>query len=323
MWACCAASKFSYNLVESPTRPPLMTNESIEVADVRYTVPTTADMAVCFVIFNPSKSKRMIMNYLYMLEKLKLAKIPTFTLELTFDDALPEIVDAVHVRASSHLFHKERLCRLLEPKIPKKYTKLCFMDADVVFDNPNWYAHTSSLLNNHDVVQPFTNALWLDLTYKQVVQERLSVIFMDKTKTFNSNYHPGFVWAFSRKWYNRVGYYDYGISGSGDTMSAAAWLGVDFPPNYLKPAYAASFKQYKETCKLLPRMACTPGKLYHLWHGNRTNRKYVARHECMNDIEDVRKILAVNEDGVFELLDRQVHVKLKQYFDEREDDGLS
>jgi hypothetical protein len=43
----------------------------------------------------------------------------------------------------------------------------------------------------------------------------------------------------------------------------------------------------------------------------------------MNDIEDVRKILAVNEDGVFELLDRQVHVKLKQYFDEREDDGLS
>jgi hypothetical protein len=211
----------------------------------------------------------------------------------------------------------------LEKKIPSKYTKLCFLDADVLFQNADWYNETSKLLEKHEVVQPFSSASWLDLTYRQSIQERLSVVFMDKNNRFNSNYHPGFAWAFQRGWYTLVGFYDEGISGSGDTMSAAAWLGVDFPSGYLKPAYVASFDAYKRKLKTLPKMACTSGVLYHLWHGNRVNRKYVARHECMNDIADVRSVLAVNQQGVFELIDRKLNAELKRYFDERIDDGLS
>jgi hypothetical protein len=37
---------------------------------------------VGLVFFNPAKSKRMVMNYFYTVEKLKLAKIPYYTLEL-------------------------------------------------------------------------------------------------------------------------------------------------------------------------------------------------------------------------------------------------
>ena len=48
----------------------------IDVSTVRYRGPWKRDMAIGFVFFNPAKSKRMLMNYLYTIEKLKLAKIP-------------------------------------------------------------------------------------------------------------------------------------------------------------------------------------------------------------------------------------------------------
>jgi hypothetical protein len=319
---CCAA-RFAYDIIEPQMDPPFMRGDVQDLYNLQYKSATKHDMAICLVFFNPSNSKRMVMNYFYMLEKLRLANFPVYTMELTFEDRSPEIKDAFHVKTDSYLFHKERLCRLLEKKIPKKYTKLCFLDADVLFNNLDWYSQTSRLLDSYEIVQPFSSASWLDLTYKNSIQERLSVVFMDKTARFNSNYHPGFAWAFQRNWYNKIGFYDLGVSGSGDTMSAAAWLGVDFPAGYLKPAYVASFEEFKTKLLTLPKMAATSGTLYHLWHGNRTNRKYVARHECMNDILEVKDVLAINAQGVFELTDRKLNATMKRYFDERQDDGLS
>ena len=114
-----------------------------EIANIRYQVPWKRDMAVGFVFFNPAKSKRMLMNYFYTIEKLKLAKIPYYTLELVFNRQEPEIKDAFHVYAKSVMFHKERLCSLLEAKIPWYYSKVMFLDADIVFGNPAWYSEVS------------------------------------------------------------------------------------------------------------------------------------------------------------------------------------
>lgn len=323
MFSCCTASKFAYDIIEPRIQGdvPLMSGEQPYLQDYRF--PKKADMALCIVMFNPSKSKRMIMNYFFMLEKLRLAKMPVFTLELTFGNASPEIKDAYHVRADSYLFHKERLCRLLEKRVPPSYSKICFLDGDILFENSNWYNETSGLLDRYQVVQPFETACWLDLTYKNITLKRQSVVYMNRSTKFDSNYHPGFAWAFQRSWYNKIGFYDLGISGSGDTMSAGAWLGVEFPATAIKNAYTASYAEFKKKLVVLPKIASTSGSLYHLWHGNRINRKYVSRHECLNHVGDVRDILAVNSCGVYELMDRKVNNDMKTYFDEREDDGLS
>ena len=126
------------------------------------------DMAICLVIFNPVQSKRILMNYLYTVNQFKLQKLPVFTLELVFKDREPEIHDAFHVRCDSFMFHKERMCRILETKIPSKYKKLLFIDGDVIFNNTTWYSDISKLLDTHDVVQPFEKCEWLDLTYTNV-----------------------------------------------------------------------------------------------------------------------------------------------------------
>jgi hypothetical protein len=304
-----------FTAVVPPSNP-----EVPNITDIRYQTPFRKDMAICFVFFNPAKSKRMLMNYLYTIEKLKLAKIPYYTLELVFDKQEEEIKDAFHVYGGSHMFHKENLCAILESKISWWYSKIVFLDADVIFGNLDWYDEVSSALNEHDVVQPFASAVWLDITYSNVVQERASVLYMDKAKTFDHKFHPGFAWAFRRKWFRKVGFFEYGITGSGDTISAAVWLDVKFPESYLKPALIPAYKEFCE--KPRPRITCIQGTLYHLWHGTHKNRKYVDRHEILNGIRDVRTIMRPNWYGVMEFSIRGMSDKLLKYFLEREDDGI-
>ena len=292
----------------------------IEIANVRYRTPWIRDMAVGLVFFNPAKSKRMLMNYLYTIEKLKLAKIPYYTLELVFNRQEPEIKDAFHVYAKSVMFHKERLCTLLESKIPWYYSKVLFLDADIIFGNPDWYSEVSSALSDHDVVQPFTTAVWMDITYTKATQIRESVLFMDKKKTFDHKLHPGFAWAFTRKWFRKVGFFEYGVTGSGDTLSAAAWLGVKFPETYLKPALVPAYKEFDKLPK--PRITCTSGPVFHLWHGTHVNRKYVDRHVILDGVQDIRKVMRPNWTGVWEFSTKGLSEKLLAYFADRVDDGV-
>jgi hypothetical protein len=294
------------------------TSDLSDVALANYKKLWKHDMAVCLVYFNSAKSKRLLMNYFYMLEKLKLANIPTYTLELYYDQ--PEIKNAFHVKGESFLFHKERLCRLIEKKVSWIYQKVVFMDADIVFNDPNWYSEVSQLLNTHDVVQPFKTAMWSDITYTEALQTRSTVLLAEKGGKYDPILHPGFAWAFKRSWFRKVGFFDYGITGSGDTLSSAAWLDLKFPAGYLQPALKPAFDEF---CKLpKPRITHASGTITHLWHGSKQNRKYVERHAILKGIADIRKIVRVSKAGVFELLDPDVNNKLKLYFIEREDDGF-
>jgi hypothetical protein len=312
------AQSFAYNVVRTPQTAPPVETCIVNVADCHYESPKRKDVAVGFVFFNPSKSKRMVMNYFYTIEKLKFAKIPFYTIELVFGE--PEIEHAFHVRGSSVLFHKERLCTLLEKRIPCWFKKILFLDADIIFGNPKWYEEISRLLDGYQVVQPFSTCVWLDIGYTRVTQSRLSVVYMDRAKVYNPTYHPGFGWAFQRKWFKEVGFYSYGITGSGDTLSAAAWLGVKFSPTYLRPAFQKSYEEYCQFAA--PKVSCATGTVYHLWHGTAKNRKYVDRHRILDGVRDVRSILEANKDGVWELTDKSIDAKMREYFDSREDDGV-
>lgn len=195
-----------------------------------------------------------------------------------------------------------------------------FLDADIVFGKPDWYSEVSRLLGTYQVIQPFSTCVWLDSTYTKLTQSRLSVAYMNRTKTYNPTFHPGFGWAFQRRWFREVGFYKYGITGSGDTLSVAAWMNVKFPPTYLRPAFHASYTDYMRMDT--PSLACATGTVYHLWHGTAKNRQYVDRHRILDGVRDVRSIIEPNKEGVFELTDKTVETKLRQYFVSREDDGV-
>lgn len=90
------------------------------------------------------------MNFLYMLEKMKVAKIPVFT------------------------------------EIPETYTKIALIDPDIIFAEPDWYNMLSELLNTHDVVQCFDTVGCLDITYRNCVAQKISMFkdYLDGTSAY-------------------------------------------------------------------------------------------------------------------------------------------
>ena len=293
-------------------------------------MPKTAikkDMAILLVIFNPSMSKRIIMNYLYTVEQFYLEDLPTYTLELVYEGRRPELAPSpsvFHIKGKSYMFHKENMIRILEKRVPQKYKKLLFVDADIVWKQPNWYNQISRSLDYYDVVQPFQIGHWLDLTYRKKEISRETALFMWKDK-WDHTLHPGFAWAMRRDWYKGYGFFDYAISGSGDTLSTAHWLNKKFPKGF-KSLPIALTSVYAEFCKK-PRPSigyCKGLEVFHLYHGGRANRQYVDRHKILDVKQDIMELTHINADGLIEWNDPDYwNMQFLKYFNSRDDDDLS
>jgi len=283
-------------------------------------------MAICLVMFNPVNSKRMLMNYHYIVNEFKLQHFPIFTLELLYPNRSPQIADAIHVKSNSVMFNKENMCRVLERYIPPKFTKLAFLDADVVFKDKQWYSKTSDLLETHDIVQPFETCNWLDLTYSKIESTRKTFVLL-KTTEISWDYHPGFAWCFRREWYNKFGFFDLGLNGGGDSLSAVLWMKLDYTKGYFLHKNMTSI--FIEDFNKTPRPRITYIKnsiLYHLYHGSRINRQYCDRSKIFDNCPNISDMIITNSHGIYEwnseFKDKMNHIFLK-YFEDRNDDDLS
>ena len=255
---------------------------------------------------------------------MQLAQIPIFTIEVYSDK--PAIYKSFRIKSDSVLFHKERLCYLLEKQVPAKYTKLVFLDADVLFGNLNWYDDLSASLDTYDIVHPYETANWLDLTYtKNIRQSETVVKFFSKTRTIGYGCHVGFAWAFKRECYNQFGFFQYCVVGSGDSLSIMGWIGQksdlvisDVNSKYEVPAYI----DFCRSITTRPKISYIKGDIYHLYHGAISNRRYFDRHSIFKDVTDVRDILKEDESGLFQITDPEIAEKVKEYFKSRNDDGV-
>jgi hypothetical protein len=297
-----------------------------KVANLYYNYPKRKDIAVLLVFFDYIGSARILANYLFMVEKLKLADIPVFTLELVIRGKKPKIKNAKHVYGSSYLFQKEVLIRLLEKTVPKTYTKIACLDADVMFQNPDWYNDLSNLLDANDVVQCFDVAHWLDISYTQIQKRAVSCLVADRNKRFWDNpkqpLHPGFGWAFTRDFYREVGFFDEAVIGSGDTFFAYGLL--DYPvkvdnieSRIYKEVYLRWMSRFRQR-----KYNYLKGDLYHLYHGPIVSRQYVSRYEAFHDINNIIDVTTTNKHGVVELMQPRHNESMINFFKTRDDDGL-
>lgn len=288
-------------------------------------------MAICLVIFNPTNSKRILMNYHYVVNEFKLQGLPVFSLELVYKGRSPQIADAFHVYAKSYMFHKENLCRILEKKIPESYTKLAFLDADILFRDKEWYSKVSELLNEYDVVHPYEAVHNIDLTFTKILKVRETVL---KFKPIDNLYvdciqgSPGFGWCMRREWYNKVGFFDDNPIGGGDAFSVAKWLNVHYYHYKTKKGLnSLTCKQYEKYRTLeSPKITYLKKSIIlHLYHGQLINRGYVSRNLLFEgNSQSFEEITYINEDGVIEWKEPDAwNPKLLTYFLGRCDDDLS
>jgi hypothetical protein len=285
-----------------------------------YTPPTCKDTAVIMVFFNPAGSVRIVQNLLMVKYMLESAKIPLFIGEVAVDTipfVLAEAPNVYHIRTKSHMFYKENVAAYVEKKVPAEFTKIVLMDADIVYTTPGWLDIISEDLEKYTILQGFANAHWLDLYFNKIKS--------NQTVILRSDGHPGFVWAFQRKWLKDVGVFQYALIGSGDTclvsqINKSMMVKNIYLPMYLEwPKTGDITKGYSERLEV-----------YHLPHGNIEHRNYLNRFGILEAIVNKHKLkkltdmVDVRDDGIFEWKDTyrdECNKAITDYFKGRKDDG--
>jgi len=304
-----------------------------------YIEPTVDDTAVLICFFNPARFKRILNNALYIISILKQYEIPYYCVECVFKDFAPQIPDAtLVVQSNSYMFYKELLLNKLEPLVPEKYTKLAFIDADVIFDSPDWIDQISRSLSKNDIIQPFSEACWLTPDNTRVRSNKLSYGFaMARKRPINMStfyhYHPGFAWAFKRDVFRKLGgFYDKSIIGGGDIALVLSMFPTEVSNSDFIRANAHgrfgefvidSWREYYTNFKKVnPRIGCLPIKLFHLFHGVTRDRNYTERYRAISRVLTGTwdQEIHVNKDGLYEFNNPIINDVLYKYFKDRNED---
>jgi len=306
--------------------------------------------------FNPAGFARPLENLRQFSAGVRSQGLPLTIVELAIGDA-PFGVDEsmcdrlVRRRSDEALWHKEALLNIGIRDLPAECDKVCWLDADLLFDNPGWVAGTESALERHRVVQPFAYCTWLPPGETSVDPSLTTYPAMhdeyNRMHSFGFGWtnfgvpalearilygHVGFAWAARREIIEDIGLYDADIyAGSSDNLMAHAFVGheamlrVDGPRT--PPAMLRHFERWAGRAHERVRgdVGYVGGEVHHLWHGSSAHRQYLERLLVMRDCGfDPERHLVRGDDGLYRLRDAppELHRALRRYFVGRREDAV-
>ncbi|MFN7362968.1 MAG: hypothetical protein ACK5S3_10840 [Pirellulaceae bacterium] len=94
--------------------------------------------------------------------------------------------------------------------------------------------------------------------------------------------HTGYAWAARRELFEQIGLYEAAILGNGDDLMAHGFVG-ELHSDCIMANYdqdQAMFRHYQKWAQKAFRycqgdLGCMPGTVFHLWHGDHENRRYI------------------------------------------------
>ena len=317
--------------------------DGIEIRPARnYSAPT--DLGIVSAYFNPRGYRTKTAALHRYLQSIRRSGIPLVLVEGAFgsnDFLLPASTNVVQVRCRDVMWQKERLLNLALQYLPATCEKVAWLDADILFSNPNWAKETSELLDTYPVVQPFEMALWLPKgparfrgrglawpSYAKVFMERPTEY---RNGDFDTHGHCGYAWAARRSLLEAHGLFDKSIAGGGDHLMAHA-MGGDFSSNCVqkmvgrKNPFSRCFEGWGKRFHqdVHSQIASVPGHLFHLWHGDKVKRRYSERSRELLDIRfNPTRDLRIGNTGAWEWASRrpELHAWAADYFSRREEDA--
>lgn len=237
-------------------------------------------LAVLTTFFTTVAYRRPLQNFHRFAQGVADAGVPLFCIECAVPGRpflLPERPGLMRVVAEHPGWHKERLLNILERAIPPRFQQLAWIDADVLFDTPDWAWNTVAALRNAPVVQMFERAQWLDphgaavMTWPGVAVENGALAVPVQGLTA----HPGFAWAMHRDvWRSCRGLLDRFGSMGADSVMGCAWMGQRYSSDDVArvPSVAAWVTRAGAVTRGV--VGAVPGTVRHLWHGEYSNRQY-------------------------------------------------
>ena len=311
--------------------------------------PCSPDLCAITCYFNPVGYKRRLENYRVFRQRLT---VPLITVELSFNgrfELQPSDADLlVQLHGGDVLWQKERLLNIALKSVPKDFDKIAWVDCDVVFGRSDWAEKASRELDKFLLVQLFQKRhdlpghlspedlhSWTAPPTARSVMSKIAAGDASAEDLFLANAPlerrstAGLAWASRREVLEEHGLYDACILGTGDRVILCAALGnFDHGTRaaLMNPRradhYLAWAQPYYETIR--GRVSYIPGDLFHLWHGNRNDRRYEERYRRLEafDFDPFTDIaLDSNDCWRWSSDKRQLHDFVRNYFRSRNEDG--
>lgn len=225
------------------------------------------------------------------------------------------------------MMQKESLLNLAAADVPPQFDALVWVDADILFTNPDWFRLTARQLDIVPIVQPYSVASWLGRHGEQIDQRQAIAAAPDQLHRCRA--HPGFAMAARRTlWNDRCGgLYDHFIVGNGDVGFAAAVLGQDLPSHlHVSEAMRQHYEGWAGPVKAWVNgrtLGVVPGTAQHLWHGDLKDRRYLARNDALCHVDPHTQLMRA-ENGLMTWTQAApfgLRLAVRSHFANRREDG--
>jgi hypothetical protein len=299
--------------------------------------------------FNPIGYRNRLTNYRIFRERLA---VPLATVELSAGAAF-ELGEAdadvlVQIRGGDVLWQKERLLNVALRALPDACDTVAWLDCDVVLTNPDWPRAARQLLERAALIQLFHERYNLPahtrpeqvasraayaaghaLAHKLANRLVAAPVVGEPGGVQRWGIALGLAWAARRQLLETHGFYDAGVLGGGDrALLCAALAQFDglrdcWCANQQQSAHFAAWAHpFHEAVR--GNIACVDGAVFHLWHGQRDDRRYVERYEKFRAYDfDPTRDIAIDATGCWRWnTDKPaMHRYVSDYFRARREDG--
>lgn len=272
-------------------------------------------LAVIACHYNPVGYRRPVDNLKRFMAELS-PKVKLYTAQILWSGQTAPIQSDLTFRGDADhiLCQKERLLNLLERAVPAEYQYIAWVDADVLFHNPDWPEQTLEALQTHDVVQP-----WSIL--------RPLGPFGDPESEWDGagrvvDGHTGMAWAARRSVFPL---FDRCMIGSSDAFMAHCWGRCDkfcsievVKAHELMRAHLDAWRRRQGQV----RVGYVDGVISHLWHGYAANRNYASHIRGLLDLGfDPDRDVYLDRQGLWKWRRSDCAIYLWQHLLERREDA--
>lgn len=307
----------------------------------QYKVNSEAVIIACY--FNPQNNPYRLEAFNIFYESIK--HLDHRIIECVIGDAKPQLTPTefvTRIATPNLLWHKESILNLIIKQLPVKYKYIFWIDTDVIFTNNNWLVDSVKVLETHNICQPFEYCIHLDqdqLKPSFSVEYERTVISDPKRRhpkmwrsfcanvvtthfsddcNYDRHGHVGFAWGARREVLESVPLYDRALIGGADHIMAHAAAG-HIPHSCITKSFTDNIDEVNSWSKRFfnvvhGSIGYAKGDLYHIWHGDITNRQYLKR---IQDFTPTTKTITERDaNGLHVSGEDSTYVK--QYFDKRE-----
>jgi hypothetical protein len=257
-----------------------------------------SDLLVIIPFFNFANFNKPYENISKTIDNLNKQNVNVVVMEAVVSGNISHLYtlpcNVITTKTDTIAFHKEGLFNKAFHTYKDYKDVFVLLDADIIFKDDLWPAYLLENMNSGvDVIQPYKQCHWttkqgsigstaLSYSYYRHLNYNPNIWKRHIVECFNNqinNYHCGFAWAFSKKFLLKTnGLFSKCFSGSGDIATL-----------YLSEGFTLSENRWKYLQYLQPELnnfmkkgggkhGNMEGEIYHLYHGDRKNRKYVERH---------------------------------------------